>query len=249
MEHTIVGLKWRRTLGKWRDVSRCVGDEIIVGQISVGMLEMKPRLVHRAVGGLASGVIRGPNPDLTTQPQSSTVDSSKPAMEYQSWATVWVHRHQRVSTSDRNTLNRPDQTSQTSIGILIRSAARPQPFRWTELSSWAKDYLRYQHLSNQVFSGSSSNSFHAETSSKRRLLTISDLEQSLSDDTASDVEGLAAVVPDIWAFSISDGQIPCLGYREAAGRLRRLVGEEQVLWGMKSYTKIRLWLDLVHWKG
>lgn len=71
LEHAIVGLKWRRTFVKWRDESRCVIDNLIAAQITVGMVEVKPRLVHQACQGLARRVIRGPNPDLTTWLQSS----------------------------------------------------------------------------------------------------------------------------------------------------------------------------------
>lgn len=49
MERAIVHLKWRGAFGKWRDESRCVIDKIIAAQITVGMVEVKPRLVHQAV--------------------------------------------------------------------------------------------------------------------------------------------------------------------------------------------------------
>lgn len=62
-------------------------------------------------------------------------------------------------------------------------------------------------------------------------LTVSDLEQGFGDDAAGDVEGLAAVVAHVGALGVGDGQVAALGHGEAAGGLRRLVGEEQVLQG------------------
>lgn len=53
--------------------------------------------------------------------------SQHESREAKYWTTVWEHRHQRVSTSDGNTVSRPDQTSQTSLRLLIRSTAPPLP--------------------------------------------------------------------------------------------------------------------------
>lgn len=61
----------------------------------------------------------------------SQCESSKPKY----WAMVWVHRHQTVSTSDRNILNRPDQTSKTSFSILTCSQGLP----------WHSDEQHYPH--------------------------------------------------------------------------------------------------------
>ncbi len=70
-EHTSVGLKWRRTFGKWRDESRCVIDKIIAAPDLWGNGGNEAKVSPPGWQGLASRVIRGPNPDLTTQPQSS----------------------------------------------------------------------------------------------------------------------------------------------------------------------------------
>lgn len=72
---------------------------------------------------------------------------------------------------------------------------------------------------------------------KRRFLTISDLKQGFGDDAAGDVEGLAAVVSHVGAFSVGDGQVAALGHRKPAGGLRRLVGEEQILAGTKEFVR------------
>lgn len=67
----------------------------------------------------------------------------------------------------------------------------------------------------------------------RRFLTIGDLKQGFGDDAAGDVEGLAAVVSHVRALGVGDGQVAALGHGKAAGGLRRLGGEEQILPGDK----------------
>lgn len=72
------------------------------------------------------------------------------------------------------------------------------------------------------------------------LLTVSDLEQGFSDDTTSDVQGLAAIVSHVWSFSIGDCKVPRLGYRQSAEGLGRLWWEEQVLSGGQNNFLLKL---------
>lgn len=62
------------------------------------------------------------------------------------------------------------------------------------------------------------------------FLTIGDLQQSFGDDAPSDVERLTAVVASVSSLNSCDGQITGLRDGEPAGGLRRLRGEQQVLW-------------------
>lgn len=61
------------------------------------------------------------------------------------------------------------------------------------------------------------------------LLTVCDLQQGFGNDTAGDVESLAAIEAAIRVLNIGNGQTTRLGDREAAEGLRRLVGEEETL--------------------
>lgn len=72
---------------------------------------------------------------------------------------------------------------------------------------------------------------------KWHFLTVSDLEQGFGDDAAGNVEGLAAVVSHVRALGIGDGQVAALGHGKAAGGLRRLGGEEQILPGTRQFVQ------------
>lgn len=72
---------------------------------------------------------------------------------------------------------------------------------------------------------------------KQRVLTVRDLEQGFGDDAAGDVEGLAAVVSHVRALGVRDGQVAARGHGKAAGRLRRLGGEEQILPGTRQFVQ------------
>lgn len=61
------------------------------------------------------------------------------------------------------------------------------------------------------------------------LLTVCDLQQGFGNDTAGNVESLAAIEAAIRALNVGNGQTTRLGDREAAEGLRRLVGEEETL--------------------
>lgn len=61
------------------------------------------------------------------------------------------------------------------------------------------------------------------------LLTVCDLQQGFGNNTASDVESLAAVEAAIGVLNVGDGQTTRLGDRETAKGLRRLVREEETL--------------------
>lgn len=61
------------------------------------------------------------------------------------------------------------------------------------------------------------------------LLTVCDLQQGFGNDTPGDVESLAAIEAAIRVLNVGNGQTTCLGDREAAEGLRRLVGEEETL--------------------
>lgn len=215
--------------------------------------------------GLASRVIRGPCPDLSTQPQSSNSRQQQAshgagdisqceASKAKYWSTGWVHRHQRVSTSDRNTASRPDQTSQPRI--LICTAARPQRLRWTALSSFSLSQRLSKipmFIHSVIFCAPlilSETLQYAETVFKAKQLTIGDLQQSLGDDTSGDVKCLAAVISHVGAFSIRDGQVPGLRHGKSTGGLRRLVGEQQVLWGIESdHMQTFIWREHANWEG
>lgn len=171
--------------------------------------------------------------------------SQHESREAKYWTTVWEHRHQRVSTSDRNTVSRPDQTSQTSLRLLIRSAAPPltldEPHYPQIASEIPKFCCFFFVLSHQIpgTRGNPSLTHSFWKKQKKRLLTVGDLQQGFGDDAASDVQGLAAVVAHVWALSVGDGEVPGLRHRQSAEGLRRLWGEEQVLSGDQNKKKFQ----------
>lgn len=61
------------------------------------------------------------------------------------------------------------------------------------------------------------------------ILTVCDLQQGFGNNTAGDVESLAAIEAAIGVLYIGNGQTTRLGDRESAKGLRRLVGEEETL--------------------
>ena len=71
------------------------------------------------------------------------------------------------------------------------------------------------------------------------LLTVCDLQQRLGNNTASDVESLAAVEAAIRALNIGNGQTAHLGDGEAAEGLRRLGGEEEALEARDGDHRVR----------
>lgn len=60
-------------------------------------------------------------------------------------------------------------------------------------------------------------------------LTVRDFQQSFGNNTAGDVESLAAVEAAVGALDIGNGQTAHLGDGEAAKGLLRLRGEEETL--------------------
>lgn len=60
-------------------------------------------------------------------------------------------------------------------------------------------------------------------------LTVRDLQQSFGNNTAGDVESLAAVEAAVGALNIGNSQTAHLGDRETAEGLLRLRGEEETL--------------------